>query len=56
MADSTWLRIWFVSNGWRTIQGYEAMHMIRRGQIQGADKGNIRAQNQIVAGLFGLTV
>jgi transposase-like protein len=28
---------------WRTIRGYEAMHMIRKGQIRGADKGNIRA-------------
>ena len=39
---------------WRTIQGYEAMHMIRKGQIVGADKGNIQAQNQFVAVLFGL--
>ncbi len=39
---------------WRTIRGYEAMHMIRKGQIVGTDKGNIRAQNQFVAGLFGL--
>ena len=41
---------------WRTIQDYEAMHMIRKGQIMGADKGNIRAQNQFIAGLFGLAV
>jgi hypothetical protein len=41
---------------WRTIQGYEAMHMIRKGQIVGADKGNIQAQNQFIAGLFGLVV
>jgi transposase-like protein len=40
---------------WRTIQGYEMMHMIRKGQIRGADKGNIQAQNQFMAGLFGLT-
>jgi transposase, IS6 family len=39
---------------WRTIQGYEAMHMIRKGQIVGADKGNVKAQNQFIAGLFGL--
>ena len=42
------------STAWRTIQGYETMHMIRKGQIQGADKGNIRAQNQFIAGLFGI--
>jgi transposase-like protein len=38
---------------WRTIRGYEAMHMIRKGQIGGAGKGNIQAQNQFIAGLFG---
>jgi transposase-like protein len=39
---------------WRTLQGYEMMHMIRKGQIQGIDKGNIQAQNQFIAGLFGI--
>jgi hypothetical protein len=24
---------------WRTIRGYEVMHMIRKGQIEGAEKG-----------------
>ena len=41
---------------WRTIQGYETMSMIRKGQIEGAKKGNIQAQNQFIAGLFGLAV
>jgi len=41
---------------WRTIQGYESMNMIRKGQIEGAKKGNIQAQNQFIAGLFGLAV
>jgi transposase-like protein len=39
---------------WRTLQGYEMMNMIRKGQIRGVDKGNIQAQNQFVVGLFGL--
>lgn len=39
---------------WRTIRGYEAMHMIRKGQVRGADKGDISAQNQFIAGLFGV--
>ena len=39
---------------WRTIQGYETMNMIRKGQIRAVEKGNIQAQNQFVAGLFGL--
>jgi transposase, IS6 family len=41
---------------WRTIRGFEAMHMTRKGQIGGADKGDIRAQNQFIAGLFGLAI
>ncbi len=40
---------------WRTIQGYETMHMIRKGQIEGAEKENITVQNQFIAGLFSLT-
>ena len=46
----------FVSypTAWRTIQGYETMNMMRKGQIEGAEKGNIQAQNQFIAGLFGL--
>ena len=41
---------------WRTIRGYETMSMIRKGQVKGVDKGDIRAQNQFVAQLFGLAV
>ena len=40
---------------WRTIQGYEAVNMIRKGQIEGTDKGDINGQNQFIAKLFGLT-
>jgi IS6 family transposase len=39
---------------WHTIQGYEVMHMIRKGQIEGVEKGNSQAQQQFIAGLFGL--
>ena len=44
----------FVSypTAWRTIQGYETMHMIRKGQIEGVEKGNIKGQNEFIAGLF----
>jgi len=41
---------------WQTLQGYEAINMIRKGQIAGVEKGNINAQNRFVASLFGLTV
>jgi IS6 family transposase len=30
---------------WRILQGYETVNMIRKGQITGAEKGNIKAQN-----------
>jgi len=40
---------------WRTLQGYEAMNMIRKGQVKTAEKHNIQAQNQFIAELFGLT-
>ena len=39
---------------WRTLQGYEMMNMIRKGQVRGADKGNSQAQNQFINDLFGL--
>jgi IS6 family transposase len=38
----------------KTIQGYEVMNMIRKGQMEGIEKGNIKAQNHFIAGLFGL--
>ena len=39
---------------WRTRQGYEVLHMIRKGQIDGVEQGDSPAQNQFIAGLFGL--
>jgi transposase, IS6 family len=38
----------------RTIQGYEAMHMLRKGQIEGVAKGDVLAQNRVINQLFGL--
>ncbi len=45
----------FVSfeTAWRTLQGYEMMNMIRKGQVQGVNKGDIRGQIALVAKLFG---
>ena len=40
---------------WRTIQGYETMHMIRKGQIEGIEKGDTQGQNRFIAELFGLS-
>ena len=36
----------------RTIGGYEAMNMIRKGQVEGIVKGNIRGQVRFVESLF----
>jgi hypothetical protein len=33
---------------------YEAMHMIRKGQLGGITKGDVLAQNQVINQLFGL--
>jgi transposase, IS6 family len=38
----------------RTIQGYEAMHMLRQGQIEGMAKRDALAQNRVINHMFGL--
>jgi transposase, IS6 family len=38
----------------RTIQGYEAMHRLRKGQLEGVAKGDVLAQNRVINQLFGL--
>ena len=38
----------------RTIKGYEAMNMIRKGQIKGADKGNVMGQISFINQIFGI--
>jgi transposase, IS6 family len=38
----------------RTIQGYEAMHMFRKGRIAGMAKGDVLVQNRVINQLFGL--
>jgi transposase, IS6 family len=39
---------------WRTLQRDEAMHMMRKGHIQGVEKGDIRSQVTVIATLFGV--
>ena len=39
---------------WRTIDGYEAMHVIRKGQIRWLAKGDVVGQRQFIHTLFGL--
>jgi transposase, IS6 family len=38
----------------RTIQGYEAMHRLRKGQLEGVAKMDVLAQNRVINQLFGL--
>jgi transposase, IS6 family len=38
----------------RTIGGYEAMNMIRKGQVEGIGKGDVRGQVRFVADLFNV--
>jgi hypothetical protein len=51
-----WYGFFSYPTAWRTIRGYEAMHMIRKGQVRQVDKGNITAQNEFIARLFGLAI
>lgn len=39
---------------WRTLRGYETMHMIRKGQLRGADRGDMVSQNRLIAQAFGI--
>lgn len=38
----------------RTLRGIEAMNMVRKGQVQGVEKGDVRAQVELVSQLFGV--
>jgi len=40
----------------RTISGYETMNIIRKGQIEGVGKGDIRGQVRFVSSLFSIAV
>jgi transposase, IS6 family len=42
------------STAQRTLQGYEALYMLRKGQLQGVAKGDVLAQNRVINQLFGL--
>lgn len=39
---------------WQTFQGYEMMNMMRKGQLQGVTKGDVRGQVALIAKLFGV--
>jgi IS6 family transposase len=41
---------------WRTLQGYEAMHRLRKGQLQGIRRGDVLRQNRAIAQMLELAV
>jgi transposase-like protein len=43
-----------VETAGRTLQGYEVMHMIRKGQVHGVGKGDMKDQVTFIASLFGV--
>ena len=53
IAASLWFRS--VDGALRTIQGYEAMNMIRKGQVNWLAKGDIVGQVRFIERVFGLT-
>jgi transposase, IS6 family len=48
------LGFWSYQTTWRTLQGYEAMNQLRKGQVQGTTKGDIGSQNRFIEAAFGL--
>jgi transposase, IS6 family len=48
--------LWFrsVEGACRTIEGYEAMHAIRKGQVRWLAKGDPIAQRQFIHTIFGI--
>ena len=38
----------------RTLKGYEAMNMIRKGQLEGAEKGDVMGQISFINKIFGV--
>jgi IS6 family transposase len=39
---------------WRTLQGYEMMNMLRKGQVHGVEQGDIMGQIAFISRLFGM--
>ena len=39
----------------RTLQGYETIHKIRKGQVRWLRRGDVRVANQFINRIFGLT-
>ena len=49
---SQWLQTFRTAEA--TISGYESMHMIRKGQVEGVGRKDASAQKMFIEGLFGI--
>ena len=53
-------RVWLAKghgsfqSAWRTLQGIETVHMIRKGRVRRLAKGDAAGQALFIAGLFAL--
>ena len=52
IAASLWFRS--VDGALRTIEGYEAMNMIRKGQVRWLAKGDVVGQVRFIEQAFGI--
>ncbi|MGA2135739.1 MAG: DDE-type integrase/transposase/recombinase, partial [Bryobacteraceae bacterium] len=43
-----------IEAAWRTIEGYEAMHVIRKGRVRWVAKGDAVGQREFIHVLFGV--
>ena len=43
-----------LETAWRMLQGYEVMNIMRKGQVQGINKGDITSQIAFISRLFGV--
>ena len=48
------LGFWSLDTAWRTLQGYEAMHQLRKGQVEDTTREDIRSQVRFLERAFGL--
>jgi transposase-like protein len=54
IAASPWFRS--VDGALNTIAGYEAMHMIRKGQVRWLAKGDVVGQIRFIHQVYGIAV
>lgn len=58
MKKRTWLTKGYGSfpSASRTLEGIETVNMIRKGRVKWVAKGDIGAQAQLIAKLFGIAI